>query len=342
MSICWSSWVEKGCFALLVSMSRLRAMFATDISCILAWPASQATVARRRGMSKLLLVLGRSGQLATELARLPQPAGFVLEAWGRDRLDLDDPNTAAASIVALRPAAVINAAAYTMVDRAEAEPANAFLINRDAPAAISGACAQLGAPYIHISTDYVFDGAKEGSYTETDQRNPTTVYGCSKSEGEDMIIASGANATIIRTSWVYAAHGTNFLRTMLRLAESGDAIRVVADQFGRPTWAKDLARTALDVALRAEAGERETLGIFHYSGAGDASWADFAETILSGASRYGTRAAKVQRITTAEYPTTARRPANSCLDTSKIEQRLGIRPRDWREACELCLSELLG
>lgn len=293
-------------------------------------------------MSRTVLVLGRSGQVATELTQLVLPAGFSLEALGRDKLDLNNPNAAAIKIADLKPAVVINAAAYTMVDQAESNSAAAFLINRDAPAAISRMCALMGVPYIHLSTDYVFDGTKLGPYVETDQRNPVSVYGSSKAQGEDGILASGADAAIIRTSWVYAAHGTNFLRTMLRLADSRDQIHVVADQFGCPTWAKDLARAALDVAILAQAGDRKALGIFHYTGAGVTSWADFAEEIFSVASRYGSRSAQVKHITTADYPTTARRPANSQLDTTKITRTLGIVPRDWREGCELCLHELLG
>ncbi len=292
-------------------------------------------------MSRRLLIVGRSGQVATELQKLTPPPGFVLEAWGRDRVDLCDPHMAAKLIASHEPAVVINAAAYTMVDRAETEPSAAFVINRDSPAAISRMCESRGIPYVHISTDYVFDGDKPAPYVETDRRNPKTVYGRSKSEGEDVVIASGASAAIIRTSWVYAAHGANFLRTMLRLAESHDELRIVADQMGRPTWAKDIAGAVLDVAVRAQAGDRDALGVFHYSGAGDASWADFAHTILANTSRFNIKTARIRRITTAEYPTAARRPANSRLDTTKIEQRLGIIPRDWREGCQLCLSELL-
>jgi dTDP-4-dehydrorhamnose reductase len=248
---------------------------------------------------------------------------------------------ATALIASQEPAVVINAAAYTMVDRAEAEPSAAFAINRDCPAAVSRMCQGRGIPFIHISTDYVFDGDKPIPYVETDRRNPKSVYGRSKSEGEDEVMASGARAAIIRTSWVYAAHGTNFLRTMLRLAESHEEVRVVADQIGRPTWAKDIAATVLDVALRAQAGDPNSLGVFHYTGAGDASWADFASRIFATASRFGFKAARVKRIPTAEYPTVARRPANSRLDTTKIERLLGIVPRDWREGCDLCLSELV-
>lgn len=292
-------------------------------------------------MSGHLLVLGRSGQVAKELQQLLLPRGFTLEAWGRDAIDLSDPAKAAQLVAAHRPAVVINAAAYTVVDKAESEPSAAFAINRDAPAAISRKCKILGIPYIHISTDYVFDGEKPDPYIETDLRNPKNVYGRSKSEGEDAILASGARAAIIRTSWVYAAHGANFLRTMLRLAESHDEVRVVADQVGRPTWARDIAATLLDVAIRAHAGEPASLGVFHYSGAGDASWADFASRIFATASRLGAKTARINRISTAEYPTAAERPANSRLDTAKIEQQLGIAPRDWREGCDLCVREIL-
>lgn len=292
-------------------------------------------------MSRRLLVVGRSGQVARELLKLTPPPGFILEAWGRDRVDLCDPRMAAQLIASQEPAAVINAAAYTMVDKAEIEPSAAFVINRDSPAAMSRMCESRGIPFVHISTDYVFDGDKPAPYVETDPRNPKSVYGRSKSEGEDEVMASGASAAIIRTSWVYAAHGTNFLRTMLRLAESHDELSVVADQIGRPTWAKDIAAAVLDVAIRAQAGDSDALGVFHYSGAGDASWADFAQTIFATASRFNIKTARVRPITTAEYPTAARRPANSRLDTTRIEQRLGIFPRDWREACQLCLNELL-
>jgi dTDP-4-dehydrorhamnose reductase len=293
-------------------------------------------------MAKLLLVIGRAGQLATELARLPAPAGFTIETVGRDQLDLLKPGSVGEAIAALQPAAVINAAAYTAVDKAETEIDTAFALNRDGPAAIARACATIGASLVHISTDYVFDGTKRSPYVETDLKSPTSVYGRSKSEGEDAVLTSGANASIIRTSWVYASHGANFLRTMLRLADTRDEIGVVSDQLGRPTWAKDLAIASLATAIRAREGDVEAREVFHYGGAGDATWADFAEVIFEGAAKRGARASRVKRITTAEYPTPAKRPANSRLDTGKIERALAISARDWREATALCLDELLG
>jgi dTDP-4-dehydrorhamnose reductase len=242
----------------------------------------------------------------------------------------------------LRPDAVINAAAFTDVDRAETEAAAAFALNRDGPAALARACADLGAPLVHLSTDYVFDGAKPAPYVETDAKAPLNLYGHSKSEGEDSVLASGAHAAIVRTSWVFAAHGRNFLRTMLRLAEARDEIPVVADQIGRPTAASDLAQTCLAVALRALDRDPTSRGVFHYSDAGDASWADFAEAIFSEAAKAGLKLARVKRITTAEFPTPARRPANSRLDSTKIGAALGVAPRDWREACAICVREVLA
>lgn len=293
-------------------------------------------------MADLLLVVGRSGQLANELTRMALPAELRLVALGREHIDLGAQDAAVQAVQALHPTVVINAAAYTAVDKAETDQLAAFALNRDGPAALAHACASIGAPLIHISTDYVFDGRSATPYTETDGKNPTTVYGLSKSEGEDAVLASGAEVAIIRTSWVYASHGANFVRTMLRLAETRDEIGVVHDQVGRPTWARDLATVALTMAMRAMDRDPSAAGIFHYCGSGDASWAEFAEVIFEFAMLRGARGARVKRIPSIEYPTLANRPANSRLDTRKIEQSLGVRPREWREAIGLCLDELLG
>lgn len=292
-------------------------------------------------MSANILVIGRTGQLAAELMRLA-PAKVRLQAVGRDQFDLSDLAAIPGALQAVRPDAVINAAAYTAVDKAESEPEAAMALNRDGPASLARACAEADIPLVHISTDYVFDGAKPGPYVETDAKAPINAYGRSKSEGEDRILDSGARAAVIRTAWVYSSHGANFLRTMLRLAETHDEVGVVADQLGRPTWARDLAEASLTVALRALDRDPAAQGVFHYAGAGDASWADFAEAIFANARRRGARSAIVKRITTADFPTPAKRPANSRLDTTRIHQTLGIVPRDWREACTLCLDELLG
>lgn len=293
-------------------------------------------------MATRILVIGHSGQLATALRKLELPRGLELEALGRDRFDLLKTALLHAKLRDLRPDIVINTAAFTAVDRAETETAAAFALNRDGPAALARACADLGAGLIHLSTDYVFDGAKAAPYLETDARAPLNTYGRSKAEGEDAVLASGAHAAIIRTSWVFAPHGQNFLRTMLRLAETRDEIAVVADQIGRPTAAADLAQACLAMALRALDRDPDSAGLFHYAGAGDASWADFAEAIFTEAAKAGARPARVKRITTAQYPTPARRPANSRLDTGKIRTALGITPRDWREACAICVREALS
>jgi dTDP-4-dehydrorhamnose reductase len=293
-------------------------------------------------MTARLLVIGKSGQLAVELARAAPEFGVSLCALGRDRADLATPQAAAEKVREFAPSVVINAAAYTAVDRAESEPDAAFRLNRDGPAEVAVACAEIGTAFIQVSTDYVFDGTKVAPYSENDPKGPASVYGRSKSEGEDSVLSTGARATVIRTGWVYASHGSNFVRTMLRLAETHDEIAVVADQFGRPTWARDLAHTCLSVALLHCNSAAAASGVFHYCGAGDASWADFAEEIFSCARRLGAKGARVKRITTFEYPTAARRPANSRLDTAKIEALLGIKPRQWREACDLCVQELLS
>lgn len=256
-----------------------------------------------------------------------------LVALGRDRLDLRDPVAAETELERLRPAGVINAAAFTAVDKAESEPEEAFLLNRDGPAALARVCARIGAPLVHVSTDYLFDGTKTGPYAEDDPPAPLGVYGASKAAGEEAVQASGARAAILRTSWVYSATGANFVRTMLRLAAEGrKEVGVVADQIGRPTYAPDLAAACL-AALGHE-------GIFHFAGAGEASWADFAEAIFAAAQARGLPHAAVRRISTADYPTPARRPANSVLSTAKIEAVLGLHPRPWREALELCMDRI--
>lgn len=281
-----------------------------------------------------IVVLGRSGQLARALARAPIHGDATLVSLGRDALDLTDASTTAAVLGAQRADLIINAAAYTAVDKAESEPAAAFALNRDAPAAIARFCAESGARLVHVSTDYVFDGAKAGAYVEDDARAPLNVYGRSKAEGEDAVLNSGADAVIVRTSWVYAAEGANFLRTMLRLAETRDEIGVVDDQIGAPTWAADLADACL------AAGAATARGAFHYAAAGAGSWADFAEAVFTEAAQRGLPHARVKRISARDYPTAAARPANSRLDTSKFERAFGVVLRPWREALGACMGEV--
>ena len=290
-------------------------------------------------MSGPILVFGRNGQVARELARLGETQGLAMTFAGRDTLDLADLGAIDGLIAKTAPRAVINAAAYTAVDRAEREADAAFALNRDAPAAIAQACAARGVPLAHFSSDYVFDGALDRPYVETDPTNPTSVYGASKLAGEQAVTAAGGAAIILRTSWVYSAHGTNFVRTMLRLAADRDEVSVVADQLGRPTWARDCAQAAL-LALDVLATNPAKACLYHLSGADDATWADLAAAVFEHSARRGGPTARVRPITTDEYPTPARRPANSRLDCGKIEAALPWRCRPWRDSLATCMTEM--
>lgn len=282
-----------------------------------------------------ILVFGQSGQVATELQRQAD----VL-ALGRDRADLTDPAACAAAIRAHAPDAVINAAAYTAVDRAETEPALARTINAEAPAAMAGACASLAIPMIHISTDYVFAGGGTTPWRETDPVAPQNAYGRSKAEGEAAILASGARAAILRTSWVFSAHGANFVKTMLRLADSRDSLTVVADQIGGPTPAADIAATCLKMAQAMQAGQAEAGGqaggIYHYAGQPAVSWADFARAVFAIAGRD----VSVTDIPSSAYPTPAARPLNSRLDCAKLLTDFGISPPEWEAGLRAVVKEL--
>lgn len=284
----------------------------------------------------LVLVFGQSGQVAKALAEAA-PADLALSFTGRDRCDLmqADPG---ALIAALRPAAVINAAAYTAVDRAESEPDAALRLNRDAPAAMARACADQAIPFVHISTDYVFDGTKAEPYVETDPIHPLGAYGRSKAEGEAAVEAVGGAWALFRTAWVVSPKGQNFVNTMRRLAAEKDEVRVVADQYGRPTLAADIADLCLEAARRGIAGDPSLQGLFHLAGADDAVWADIAERVFEDVERRTGRRPRLSRIATADYPTPARRPANSRLDTGKLQRAANWSPRPWRETVDRCLG----
>lgn len=286
-----------------------------------------------------ILVLGRSGQVARELQSVGPPPGFTFAFAGRDRLDLavEDPLRL---LDELRPAAVINTAAHTAVDKAEGEPDAAFRLNRDVPAVLARACAETGTPFVHFSTDYVFDGTKAGAYVETDPVGPLNVYGLSKAAGETEVLAAGGPAVVLRVAWLYSAFGENFLHRMLGRAESMEEIGVVADQVGRPTWAKDCALGSLRAVQALMEGEIQGPELFHLSGLGDASVADWTETIYAMSAARGGPSARVRRITTAERPTPARRPANSRLDCAKLTKALDWPMRDWREGLAACFDEL--
>ena len=283
-----------------------------------------------------ILVVGAAGQLCLALQRQQLPAHWSLDCLTRADIDLTKVDAITNALSARGGDAIINASGYTAVDRAESEPELAFALNRDAPAAM----AALDLPFVHVSTDYVFAGDKAAPYVETDARNPVSVYGTSKAAGEDAVFAATTRAAIVRTAWVYSPDRANFVKTMLRLGSERDEVSVVADQVGTPTSADDLAAACLALIKRQLDNNTEAFGAFHYAGTGEATWADFAEAIFTGAQRRGHSPVSVKRITTADYPTPAKRPANSRLNSTKIEA-LGIQTRPWREALERCLDRLL-
>ncbi len=278
----------------------------------------------------MILVFGKTGQVAMELQRLDD----VL-ALGRDQADLSDPVACAQVVRDLAPHAVINAAAYTAVDDAEANEELATIINGDTPTAIAQACAEMKISLVHISSDYVFEGSGEEPWKPGDTAAPQNVYGRSKLAGEEGIQGSGATYAILRTSWVVSAHSNNFVKTMLRLSETQDTLNVVADQIGGPTPARDIAGACFMIALRLKEDHSKS-GIYHYSGAPNVSWAGFAAEIFAQTSRLVT----VIPITTAEYPTPAKRPLNSRLDCSLINSKFGIKQPDWRMGLQSILKDL--
>jgi dTDP-4-dehydrorhamnose reductase len=283
-----------------------------------------------------LLVFGRSGQVATELARAAAAQGLALTALGRAEADLADPEACASAVAAAEADVVINAAAHTAVDRAESEPELARTVNAAAPGAMARAAAARGLPFLHVSTDYVFDGTPGRPWREDDPTGPLGVYGASKLAGERAVAAAGGPHVILRTAWVFSAHGSNFVKTMLRLGAERDSLRVVDDQRGGPTPAADIAAALVAVA-RAFAEGRGVNGIFHYAGAPAASWADLAEAVFAAR---GGPAPQIERIATADYPTPARRPLNSVLDCSRIGRAYGLAQPDWRPGLARVIEEL--
>lgn len=289
-----------------------------------------------------ILIIGGAGQLGIELQRCTLPNGWLICTTDRHDLDLADPAEIAAKIAGHRWAAVINAAAYTAVDKAESEVVAAWQVNALAPAALGEACARAGIPLIHVSTDYVFAGGKTSAWAVDDPVGPLGVYGASKLGGELAVRTSGARHVIVRTSWLVSAHRSNFIKTMLRAAGERDIVRVVDDQRGCPTGAADLARALMMIAIRVAEDEGAPSGTFHFSNRGAITWAGFASEIFRQSDARGGPAAKVEPINTAEYPTPARRPANSVLDTTAISEAYGIAPRPWTEALDDILNELIG
>lgn len=285
-----------------------------------------------------ILIAGAHGQLGTQLCRQVEGLGWPFMAVDRDALDIADRSAVRAAVRAYMPDAVVNAAAYTAVDKAETEIEPAFSVNRDGPENLAVACADLGIPLVHISTDYVFDGRKQGAYTEDDAMVPLGVYGRSKAEGEMAVRHLCPKHLILRTSWVFSAHGHNFVRTMLRLGSEREELGVVDDQFGKPTSASEIARLILFTLSQAEG----RWGTYHLAQPEVTSWHGFAQAIFVEAERLGwpLRVKQVNPISTEEYPTPARRPANSELNCGKLEASFGVRIRPWKESLGEVIEEL--
>lgn len=287
-----------------------------------------------------LVVTGRNGQVASSLAEMAgRHRGIEVMALGRPDLDLERPDTVAAAVAATRPDIVVSAAAYTAVDKAESESDRAFAANRDGAGAVAAAAQALGVPCIHLSTDYVYPGDKPSPYVETDATGPLGVYGRSKLAGEGAVMAACPRALIFRTSWVYSPFGANFVKTMLRYGREREVMRVVDDQQGNPTSALDIADAILRLSPSLDA--ESAGGIYHLCGEGSTTWCGFARHIFEISEGLGGPHPRVEAITTADYPTPARRPANSRMATDAFAERFGFRLRPWREAAAETVARLL-
>jgi len=290
----------------------------------------------------MILVTGAGGQVGTELLARAAQHGHDVKGLLRSDLDISDAAGVQAAVAKIKPTLIVNAAAYTAVDKAEEDRDAAYAINRDGPANLAVAAKAAGIPLIHISTDYVFDGSKDGAYLESDPVAPLGVYGASKEAGEQAVRAALSEHVIMRTSWVYAAHGANFVKTMLRVGKDRDQLRVVADQFGAPTSAADIADAILTIATRIGDGNRSAWGTYHYTAEGKTSWHGFAEAIFAGAERVWGRRPEVEAIPASDYPTPAKRPVNSVLDAAKILAAFTVPRRPWQDGLDDVLEVLLA
>lgn len=282
-----------------------------------------------------ILVTGANGQVGHCLQQQLQKSGWDFVALTRAELDISNATAVDAAITQIQPDVIINAAAYTAVDKAEQEQELAYAINRDGPANLARSAKTIDAAILHISTDYVFAGDDAGSYREDALTAPQGVYGISKLEGENAVIAANDKHIILRTAWVFGEHGNNFVKTMIRLGSNRDTLGVVADQEGGPTYAGDIANALLRIVKHYATGNPTAWGIYHYSGLPHISWFGFAQHIfaeVAQAGLYNKAVPQLNAITTADYPTPAKRPANSKLDCSKLEQVFGISPSDWQTA----------
>jgi dTDP-4-dehydrorhamnose reductase len=282
-------------------------------------------------------VIGKNGQLAWELAR-SLPTDWQMAIWGSSELNIVDRGALATRLTDFKPQVVINCAAYTAVDKAESDAINAYAVNESGAGNLAAVCSQIGARLLHISTDFVFDGSKSSPYSVGDQTNPLGVYGASKLAGEQQVLRLlPESSVVVRTSWVYSAHGNNFVKTILRLLKEKPQLNVVADQIGSPTWAKNLASWLWAVASKPEAK-----GLYHWSDAGAASWYDFAVAIQELALEKGLlrTAVPIYPIPSAAYPTPAKRPHYSVMDKREAEAVSDIRAGHWRQSLSQMLNEL--
>jgi dTDP-4-dehydrorhamnose reductase len=288
-----------------------------------------------------ILLTGANGQVGWELQRALAPLGEVI-ACDRSQLDLADPDTLRQRVRAIAPQTIVNAAAYTAVDRAESEPDLARTINAIAPGVLAEEAQRLDAVLVHYSTDYVFDGTKPEPYTESDAPNPLNVYGRTKLEGERAIGASGCRHLMLRTSWVYGARGNNFVLTLLRLGRERRQLRIVDDQVGAPTWSREIAQATATLLAQPALAAPGADGLYHLTASGATSWFGFAEAIFESREigRLGIAFPALEAIPTSAYPTAARRPANSRLDCGQLERRAGIRLAPWDVALARALAEL--
>ncbi|AZF19068.1 dTDP-4-dehydrorhamnose reductase [Pseudomonas sp. R3-52-08] len=284
-----------------------------------------------------ILITGQHGQVSQELQQRLQGLGELI-VLGRDQLDLAHAEQIRQQVRAHRPSLIINAAAHTAVDQAESEPDAAFAINAIAPGILAEEAKALGIPLIHYSTDYVFDGSKPAPYTESDSPNPLGVYGQSKLAGEQAIAAVGGKYLILRTSWVYSSHGKNFLLTMQRLLQEKPQMRIVADQIGAPTWAGTIANSTRALIERWQAGNAGDWGVYHLTAQGETSWFGFAEAIGQALRAAGKACAELEAIPSSAYPTPARRPLNSRLDCSRLQQQWQVSQSQWQDALHECLA----
>jgi len=288
-----------------------------------------------------ILLIGADGQVGWELQRALSPLGEVI-ALGRDRLDLAQMDRIRPCLAEIHPTLIVNAAAYTAVDKAEEEPERARAINGEAPGVLAEAARQQGAAFIHYSTDYVFDGKSPSPYCETDTPRPLSVYGQTKLVGEQAIATVGGTYLILRTSWIYGVRGRNFLLTMQRLAQERETLRVVDDQWGAPTWSRLIAEGTAQIIAQARGQVMDYIsqyaGLYHLSCGGEISWYGFAQAILNDLNSTATPIARLEPISTLDYPTPAQRPAFSCLDNTRVRDTFGLQLPNWKAALELALG----